>query len=631
MAKIIKNDEELLNNSLKTSKNNTQELSSVAKTDTALPLGVDESTYNKMTSNFKQSPLIDSADMRTDHSLVGLENLVSKEDIIDPSIKSGLEDSFYKPSSVKAADAWLSEQLTKIQSGKTSYTSQVQDMMDSIMNREKFSYDVDKDQLFQQALASSMNSGKQAMQDTMGQASALTGGYGSTYATTAANQTYNAYIEDAYNNLPQYYQMALEAYQMEGDEMYRQLGMLNDADEKEYNRNVTAYDATYQHRNRMYDEAYQLFRDEKSDLFSLANLQLTEHGQRVSDAYNYYNASSNYADKLYSREYNSWLDSVNQAYQNAQLLNNNAWSNKNFDYQVERDTVYDSQWEKDYLENIRQFNTKLEHDSSENALNREHDFAVIDKEYANTIARDKTLHGYDLETIDKEYANTIARDETLHGYDLEIIDKNHANNKEIVNINNDHDSAMQSERLAHDSSENEKNRAHDDKWNQAELDYKYTALNKSSSGSGGSGGSGKKSTITSTEMKTLEQVYTKAGGGTKGLEAVDSYLSSIGKNNLSEEATNGIISTLNGVDVPVYYQDWNMYGSDGKLLDGANDTKNRGFLGTSLWAGEDHNDVYTNGNKTMTYDDLKEAIENSDLDETTKKAKINALKNQSKK
>ena len=40
----------------------------------------------------------------------------------------------------------------------------------------------------------------------------MTGGYGSTYATTAGNQAYNAFIEDAYDNLPQYYQMAMEAY-----------------------------------------------------------------------------------------------------------------------------------------------------------------------------------------------------------------------------------------------------------------------------------------------------------------------------------------------------------------------------------------------------------------------------------
>jgi hypothetical protein len=229
----------------------------------------------------------------------------------------------------------------------------VKDMMSQIQNRDKFSYDVDSDPLFQQALASSMNSGKQAMQDTIGQASALTGGYGSTYATSAGNQAYNAFIEDAYDNLPQYYQMAREAYQMEGEEMYKQFGMLSELDDKEYNRNIAAYDATYQHRNRLYDESYNQFRDNKSDLFAMANLQISEHGQRVSDAYNYYSAASDYADSMYEREYNSWLDSVNMAWKEIEIFNNDAiadrdynytvdWNNKMHDYQVGRDKVNDA-------------------------------------------------------------------------------------------------------------------------------------------------------------------------------------------------------------------------------------------------------------------------------------------------
>jgi hypothetical protein len=187
-----------------------------------------------------------------------------------------------------------------------------------------------------------MGSGKTAMQDTIGQASALTGGYGGTYATSAANQAYNAFIEDAYNNLPQYYQMAMEAYQMEGDDLYRQLDMLVGADEREYSRNVTAFDATYQHRNQMYNEAYTQYRDNKSDAFNMANLQLSENAQLVNNAYNLYNATSNYADTLYEREYNKWADEVNQAMQYAGMLNSDWWNQTNYDRDVfESDRTYE--------------------------------------------------------------------------------------------------------------------------------------------------------------------------------------------------------------------------------------------------------------------------------------------------
>lgn len=299
-----------------------------------IPKGVDGDTYNKMKSTFSPSSDVTKADKKKNSALSNLEGLTSKEDIISDSVWKDINSSFRLPSAVVEADTWIASQLEKIQSGKTSYSDQVKAMMDKIMNREKFSYDVDTDPLFQQALASAMNSGKQAMQDTIGQASALTGGYGSTYATSAGNQAYNAFIEDAYDNLPQYYQMAMEAYQMEGDEMYRQYSMLSTEDDKEYNRNITAYDATYQHRNQLYNEAYSQFRDNKSDAFATANLQLNEHGQRVSDAYNYYNATSNYADTLYNREYTQWADSVNQATQMAQILNSDWQNQANRDFQA---------------------------------------------------------------------------------------------------------------------------------------------------------------------------------------------------------------------------------------------------------------------------------------------------------
>jgi hypothetical protein len=153
--------------------------------------------------------------------------------------------------------------------------------------------------------------------------------------------------------------MAMEAYQMEGDEMYRQFGMLSELDDKEYNRNVTAYDATYQHRNQIYNESYSRFRDSKSDAFAMANLQLNEHGQRVSDAYNYYNAVSNEADKVYEREYNSWMDSVNIAWKEGSMLNSDYWNETKLDYQKDRDAVADSQWEKNFAETVRVNNAQI--------------------------------------------------------------------------------------------------------------------------------------------------------------------------------------------------------------------------------------------------------------------------------
>lgn len=357
--------------------------------------GVDDVTQSKMTSEFNQSSKVTSADKKTDKAYSSLEKLVNTNDIISDDVWDSINSTFEVPSAVTEADAWLSGQLEKIQSGKTSYSDQVKDMMDKIMNREKFSYNVDTDPLFQQALASAMNSGKQAMQDTIGQASALTGGYGSTYATTAGNQAYNAFIEDAYDNLPQYYQMALEAYEMEGEEMYRQYSMLSTEDEKEFNRNLTAYDATYQHRNQIYNEAYTQFRDEKTDAFNTANLQLSEHGQKVSDAYNLYSAASNQADKLYEREYTQWADSVNLAYQYASMLNSDWQNQANRDFQA-TENQKQRDWQSSEAQKDRDFT------ASENAKNRAASRSGGGSKSAKTVTytqptqaqRDKALQRY---------------------------------------------------------------------------------------------------------------------------------------------------------------------------------------------------------------------------------------------
>ena len=320
--------------------------------DTQKIKGVDNATTDTINSPFVASEAQQTAQADANNAKSKVETLTSKDSIVSQDVKDTLNSTYTKSPEILQTEAYLKTQLGKIQSGKTSYSDKVREMMSKIEGRDKFSYDVDSDPLFQQALASAMNSGKSAMQDTIGQASALTGGYGSTYATSAANQAYNAFIEDAYDNLPQYYQMAMEAYQMEGDEMYRQLGMYNDADATEYNRLLTAYDATYQHRNQMYNEEYQQFRDSKTDAYNMANLQISEHGQLVSDAVNYYNISSDYADTMYNREYKTWEDEVNKAMWEAEMYNKDYW--KNEEYEQKED------WnQKDLDEKQRQFNYSI--------------------------------------------------------------------------------------------------------------------------------------------------------------------------------------------------------------------------------------------------------------------------------
>lgn len=151
--------------------------------------------------------------------------------------------------------------LSQLTSGRTAYSDKVDALMSKIENREKFSYDFNKDTLFKNALASAMSSGQTAMQDTMGQAAALTGGYGSSYATSAANQAYNDFVKGAYEQLPQYYQLARDTYNQEGQELYNQLGMYQTADNTAYGRLSDAYSANLANAQNMWNQEYSNYWD----------------------------------------------------------------------------------------------------------------------------------------------------------------------------------------------------------------------------------------------------------------------------------------------------------------------------------------------------------------------------------
>ena len=94
------------------------------------------------------------------------------------------------------------------------------------LNQGKFSYDLNADVLYQQYKDNYINQGKQAMVDTMGQAAAMTGGYGNSYAATVGNQTYQGYLSNLNNMIPQLQQMALDRYNAESNRLNENFNIL---------------------------------------------------------------------------------------------------------------------------------------------------------------------------------------------------------------------------------------------------------------------------------------------------------------------------------------------------------------------------------------------------------------------
>lgn len=180
----------------------------------------------------------------------------------------------YKPSgAVQQAQALL-QQYTQNKPGAYSsqWQSQLDDIIGQLMNRKDFSYDLNSDALWQQLSSQYANQGQMAMMDTMGQAAALTGGYGNSYASQVGQQTYQGYLQQLNDRVPELYQLALDAYNREGDQLLNKYGILGAQEEQDYGRYQDSLNAYYAGLDRLqnaYDTErgfdYQIGRDQVAD------------------------------------------------------------------------------------------------------------------------------------------------------------------------------------------------------------------------------------------------------------------------------------------------------------------------------------------------------------------------------
>lgn len=119
---------------------------------------------------------------------------------------------------------------------QSKWQPQISDAVNQYMNRDKFQYDVNADALYQQMKDMYVMQGQKAMMDTMGQSAAMTGGYGNSWAQGAGQQAYQGYIQQLNDNIPDLYQMALNQYMNEGDQMAQNIGMMMDQEAFDYSR-----------------------------------------------------------------------------------------------------------------------------------------------------------------------------------------------------------------------------------------------------------------------------------------------------------------------------------------------------------------------------------------------------------
>lgn len=116
----------------------------------------------------------------------------------------------------------------------SQYQAQIDALTQQILGRQPFSYNPETDETYQQYKADYIRMGNRAMQDTLAQLSARTGGLASSYAGSASQQAYNNYMAELASKIPELKQLAYSMYMDDLNNQRNDLSMLQSLEQGDY-------------------------------------------------------------------------------------------------------------------------------------------------------------------------------------------------------------------------------------------------------------------------------------------------------------------------------------------------------------------------------------------------------------
>ena len=198
---------------------------------------------------------------------------------------------------------------------KSQYTQQLNDLLNKITGRGDFKYDLNGDMLYQNYKDQYMLAGQQAMMDTMGQAQAMTGGYGNSYAQQAGQQAYQQYLGRLNEMVPQLYDRAYQRWQDQGNQMLQNYGLYQNAENQDYARYQDALNQWNQDRNfdyGRYQDQLTQYNNDRNFAYGQYQDQMTQYNADRNFAYNQYQDQLNQYNQDRNFDYNRYLDQMNQ-------------------------------------------------------------------------------------------------------------------------------------------------------------------------------------------------------------------------------------------------------------------------------------------------------------------------------
>lgn len=210
------------------------------------------------------------------------------------------------------------------------YHSQWKESADAVLgqiqNRDPFSYNAAADPMYRQAVDQYVRLGRQAMMDTVGQVSALTGGYGNSYAMTAGQHSFQGYLQALSSRMPQFQKMALDRYQAQGKDLLDRYQALSQREKDAYGQYQKTLEQYFAQQDRL-QSAYD--REQDRD-------------------YHRYTDDRDYA---YAQEQDA-LEAERQAA--AAQKEQERWE-KDREYKAQQDKIRQEQWEREFQEDRRRY------------------------------------------------------------------------------------------------------------------------------------------------------------------------------------------------------------------------------------------------------------------------------------
>ena len=272
---------------------------------------------------------------------------------------------------------------------KSRYSDAVKSNLSSVLGKKKFNYDIGSDKLFSQYKDSYTKAGKTAMEDTVGNASMLTGGYANSYAVTAGQQAYDSYMSKLNDKIPELEQRAYERYRDEEDSAYKKLNTLIGLEDTEYGR--------YRDSVADYNTNREFEYNKNKDAQAQRNWQAQfDRDKYVNDRD--YNRSVLESDRKYNRDvlendrdYNRGVYESDRKY-NRDVLENNRDYNRG---------VYESdrKYNRDVLENDRDYNRGV----YESDRKYDRDVLENDRDYNRGVYENDRDHAQNVYDSDRNY------------------------------------------------------------------------------------------------------------------------------------------------------------------------------------------------------------------------------------